>query len=44
MLLAMPQTAEDKLKSNVQVIKNRFRPKRLLSHPVIGSTMALATR
>ena len=44
MLLAMPQTAEDKLKSIVQVIRNRLRPKKLLSQPVIGSTMALATR
>ena len=44
MLLATPQIAEDTVKRIVQAIRNRFLPKWLLSHPVIGNTMALATR
>ena len=42
--LAAPHVAEAKVKMTMQAIKNRFRPKKLLSHPVIGNTMALATR
>ena len=42
--VAAPQAAEANVKTTMQTIKNRFRPKKVLSQPVIGSTMALATR
>ena len=40
----MPQAAEAKVKRTMQPIRNRLRPKKLPSQPVIGSTMALETR
>jgi len=41
---AIPQAADAKVKMAIQPIKNRLRPKKPLSQPVIGNTMALETR
>jgi hypothetical protein len=40
----MPQKRELRVKMTMQVIKNRLRPKRLTSQPLIGRTMAFETR
>ena len=42
--MAIPQPAEAKVKKAMQPIKNRLRPKKPLSQPVIGNTMALETK
>jgi hypothetical protein len=41
---AIPQSRELNVNSARQMIKNRFRPKRDTSHPVIGRMIALDTR
>src|SRR6266567_2198926 len=41
---AIPQRKENTVKPVTDMSKMRRRPKWLASHPVIGSTMALATR
>ena len=41
---ASPQSVEASVNRTMQPIRNRLRPKKLLSQPVIGSTMALETR
>jgi hypothetical protein len=43
-LSAAPHRADAAVKSAMQIVRNRLRPKRIPSHPVIGSTMALDTR
>lgn len=40
----MPQIRELTVKMTMQAIKNRLRPKRLTSHPLMGRTMAFETR
>ena len=44
MVGAAPQAAEARVKPVTQSIRKRLRPNVLLSHPVMGSTMALLTR
>src|SRR6266849_8111114 len=41
---ASPQRNDDTVKPLTETISRRFRPNMLASHPVIGSTIALATR
>ena len=41
---AMPQSTEASVNRPMQTVSSRFRPKRIPSQPVIGSTMALDTR
>ncbi len=43
-VVAAPQAAEASVNKPMQAMRNRFRPKKLLSQPVIGSTMAFETR
>src|SRR5664279_4683733 len=43
-LVAMPQSSEVRVKPPTQVSRIRRRPKRLASHPAMGSTMAFETR
>ncbi len=43
-LVAAPQAAEAAVNTTMQPIKNRLRPNRPASQPVIGSTMALDIR
>jgi hypothetical protein len=41
---ASPQSSEATVKPVTETISNRLRPKNRASHPVSGSTIALATR
>ena len=43
-VVAAPQPADARVNRTMHTMRNRFRPKRLLSHAVIGSTIAFATR
>ena len=43
-LVAAPQANEDAVKTKMQKIKNRFRPKRMESQLLAGSTTAFATK
>ena len=40
----MPHSSDEIVNPATDVMSNRFRPKWLASHPVSGSTIALATR
>src|SRR5439155_1457994 len=41
---AAPAAAEVRVKATVATMKSRWRPRRSVSHPVMGTLMALATR
>src|SRR5579863_6166051 len=43
-LAALPQRTEANVNIQMQKMKNRFRPNRLASQPLMGRTMALETR